>query len=127
MTTPAGRPAKRVRVTGPRGRSTPLARGWRVSSDVDQQSEVAEVFVASLVRTQLRLGLAIVLAFGAAVAFLPLAFYFSPGLDQLSWLGIRLPWWLLALAPYPLMIVSGWVYVRAAERAERDFTDLVGR
>ncbi len=38
-----------------------------------------------------------------------------------------LPWLLLAFAVYPVLLGLGWVYVRAAERNERDFTDVVER
>ena len=40
-------------------------------------------------------------------------------------LGMPLPWVLLAFAVYPVLLGLGWVYVRAAERNERYFTDVV--
>jgi hypothetical protein len=41
--------------------------------------------------------------------------------------GIRLPWVLLGFAAYPFLVAVGWVYVRMAERNERDFAELVER
>jgi hypothetical protein len=38
-----------------------------------------------------------------------------------------LPWVLLAVAVYPFLLLLGWLYVRAAERNERDFTEVVER
>ena len=38
-----------------------------------------------------------------------------------------LSWVLLAFGAYPLLFGLGWLYVRAAERNERDFTDVVDR
>ncbi len=38
-----------------------------------------------------------------------------------------LPWVLLGFAVYPVMFGLGWFYVRASERTERDFTDVVER
>ena len=42
-------------------------------------------------------------------------------------LGMPLSWVLLAFAVYPLLFLLGWLYVRAAERNERDFSDVVER
>ena len=38
-----------------------------------------------------------------------------------------LPWLLLAFGVYPFLFLIGWFYVRAAERNERDFTDVLDR
>ena len=42
-------------------------------------------------------------------------------------LGIPLPWFILGGAIYPLLVVMGLLYVRQAERHEREFTDIVER
>jgi hypothetical protein len=41
--------------------------------------------------------------------------------------GVPLPWLLLGLVVYPLLVLLGWVYVRRAERNEQTFSDLVDR
>jgi hypothetical protein len=41
--------------------------------------------------------------------------------------GVRLPWLLLGVLAYPFLLLVGWVYVRMAERNERDFAELVER
>jgi hypothetical protein len=61
------------------------------------------------------------------VAGLPLLFATFPGLVRVHVLGMPLPWVLLAFAVYPLLLGLGWAYVRAAERNERDFADVVQR
>lgn len=124
---PPPRPPRRVRVTGPRNRSEPLDSGWRVSGDLSEQAEVAEVFVRSLMRTQFRLGITIVLTFTATALALPLLHFAAPALDDVRLLELPLMWWLLGLCPYPLMIAGAWAYVIAAERADRDFGELAGR
>ena len=62
---------------------------------------------------------------GAAVlvvlAGLPVLFRLFPGLTDTSVLNMPLPWVLLAFAVYPFLFLCGWVYVRRAERNERDF------
>jgi cbb3-type cytochrome oxidase subunit 3 len=42
-------------------------------------------------------------------------------------LGMPLPWVLLGFAVYPFFVCVGWFYLRAAERNERDFADVVNR
>jgi hypothetical protein len=42
-------------------------------------------------------------------------------------LGMPLAWVILGFAAYPVLIGLGWVYVRTAERNERDFADMVER
>ena len=42
-------------------------------------------------------------------------------------LGMPLPWVLLAFVVYPFLLLLGWLYVRAAERNERDFAEVVER
>jgi hypothetical protein len=41
--------------------------------------------------------------------------------------GARLPWLLLGLAAYPLLIAVGVYFVRGATRNEQDFSALVKR
>jgi len=41
-------------------------------------------------------------------------------------LGLPVPWLLLGVVVYPALLGLGWVYVRRAERNERDFAELVG-
>jgi hypothetical protein len=40
---------------------------------------------------------------------------------------VTLPWLLLGVAVYPLLVAAAWWHVRAAERVERDFTDILRR
>jgi hypothetical protein len=81
----------------------------------------------SLVRAQLRLAVGVLVAFALTVGGLPLLFALAPALRAQAVLGVPLPWLLLGLLVYPLVGLTAWTYVRAAERAERDFADLVAR
>jgi Na+(H+)/acetate symporter ActP len=49
------------------------------------------------------------------------------GLVGVELFGLPLAWVLLALAVYPFLLTVGWLYVRAAERNEADFADVVQR
>ena len=80
----------------------------------------------SLVRSQLRLAAGVL---GLVVAPAGRA---APGLRRRarrsarsSCSGLPLPWLLLAVVVYPVVVVAGWWYSRRAERAEREFTELV--
>jgi len=42
-------------------------------------------------------------------------------------LGLGLPWFLLCVATFPMLLLAGWFYVRQAERSEREFAELVER
>ncbi len=79
----------------------------------------------SLVREQLRLALLVLTALVGTVGLLPLAFHLVPGLGAVSVLGLPLPWLLLGVLVYPLLIALGWSYVLRAERNERNFAELI--
>lgn len=126
MTPPSGDPPRRTRVTSPRA-ATGRSRRVDVSSEIDAQTRLGEVYMASLLRAQLRLALTVVGTLVATVGGLPLWFWLLPRLDEVTVLGIPLAWGLLAFAVYPFLVVLAVVYVRAAERNERDFADVVER
>jgi hypothetical protein len=117
-------PPRRVRVTSPR---TGATRQQRVTgaSEIDAQTDIGELYMTSLLRSQLRLAVLVLLALVVLVAALPVLFLLAPGLLDTQVLGMPVPWVLLAFAVYPVLLGLGWVYVRAAERNERDFTDVV--
>jgi uncharacterized membrane protein (DUF485 family) len=117
---------RRVRVTSPR---TGATRRRRVTgtSEIDAQTGIGEIYMSSLMRAQLRLALLVLTALVVLVAGLPLLLAVVPGLLAVQVLGMPLPWVLLAFAVYPLLLLLGWVYVRAAERNEQDFTEMVQR
>ena len=120
MTTP---PPRRVVITSPRMRLGPTPTRPR-SVDLEDESPVGEVYLRSLMRTQLRLAsvvCGVVLAVGIA---LPLLFEFFPETGRAEVFGLRLPWLLLGGLAFPAMVVAGWAYVRQAERNEDEFVAL---
>jgi hypothetical protein len=112
----------RVRVTGP-SRLAPRTRS--VVSEIDAQTELGEVYVRSLVRSQLRLALGVTVLLAATVGVLPLLFAASATVRRTEVLGVPLPWWLLGLLVYPLLVALARFYVVRAERNERAFRELV--
>jgi len=85
------------------------------------------VYLRSLLRAQLRLALVVVALLAVLVGGLPLAFWLLPEVMDQEVLGMPLAWGLLGFLVYPVLAAIGWWYVRAAERNERAFTDVVER
>jgi len=118
------RTTERVRVTGPSRRrrartATPRRR------QIDQETRLGEIYLRSLLREQLRISALSLLALALGIGSLPLLFWLAPGLSEIRLLGFPLPWLLLGFGVYPFLVVVGWRYVRAAERNEEGFADLV--
>ena len=117
--------AERVRVTSPRTTTGRRRTPPSAAHEIDAQSQVGEVYLRSLLRAQLRLGLTVLLVLAVVVGGLPLVFWLLPEVTGRRFLGMPLAWGLLGFAVYPVLVLLGWWYVRAAERNEDDFTDVV--
>jgi hypothetical protein len=114
-------------VTSPR-RDAPRRVPVRpISREIGEQTELGEVYLAALVRAQLRLAVSICLTAAVVLGGLPLLFELVPRTTTLHVAGLPLPWLMLGLLAYPLMIGLGWRAVVLAERNERDFAELVQR
>jgi len=120
-------PSRRIRVVSPRTRAVRASGPRAVRRDIGEQTVVGEVFMASLIRSQLRLAVGVLLICAVLVGGLPLLFVLEPGLAEVALLGFPLPWVLLGVAVHPALVVGAWLYVRQAERNETDFADLVER
>lgn len=116
-------PPARVRVSSP---ATTRPRTQSVASEIDAQTELGEVYMRSLIRSQLRLALSVTAVLALTVGLLPAVFALSPGIRRATVLGVPLPWLILGLLVYPFLLGLAWFYLRRAERNERAFDDLVG-
>jgi len=83
--------------------------------------------MSSLIRSQLRLALGVVAVIGLVLIGIVFAGAVAPRFDRLRLLGVPLPWLLLGVLVYPVLILLGWYLVRHAERNERAFSDLLRR
>ncbi len=127
MSEPTGRGPARVRVTNPRvtaRRSLPPPPPTR---DIDELTDVGEVYMRSLIRTQARIGFGVLACVVAVLAGLPLLFELRPALASGRLLGLPVAFLLLGVAAYPVLLAAAHWAVRGAERAERDFADLLRR
>ena len=83
------------------------------------------MYLRALIRTQLLLGLATVALVVVPLAAMPLLFATFPQVRALQVGPLPLWWVLLGFLVYPAILGVGWWYVRAAERNEAQFADLV--
>lgn len=113
-------PRERVVLAERRG-----ARRVRTRVEVAEQTEIGAALIGGLIRAQLGLALSCAAVMGLLLAALPLLFGVA-AIAETVVLGIRLPWLVLGAAAYPLLWLTGRVYVRLAERNELDFLDLTG-
>ncbi len=99
----------------------------RAPREIDAQTQLGEIYMSSLLRAQLRLAAASSSPSRSSSPGCRSPSTCCPDLMATEVLGMPLSWVLLAFAVYPLLFVLGWLYVRAAERNERDFADVVER
>lgn len=116
--------ADRVTVTHP-SRQRPRVRPAPLTRQIDEQTGLGEVYISSLIRSQLRLGLAVLAVSLGVLASLPLVFHLLPWVAEIRVLGIPLPWLILGVVVYPALLGAAWFYAHNAERVERDFVDLL--
>lgn len=115
---------QRVRVTAPR--TAPASADlYTVSRELDEQTEVGELFIGSLIRSQLRLALVVAGGFLLILLGVPVLLAFVPVIAGLTLFTVPAPWILLGAGVYPLVIICGALYVRSAGRNEERFLDLV--
>ena len=120
----------RVRVTAPRGAALPAAHPAAHSPadarDAAQESDAGQVFIRSLIRSQLRLGLVVAGGFLLILLAFPLLLGLVPGLAHSTIAGLPFDWVLLGAGIYPVIGLSAWLYVRTAARNEARYRDLAG-
>ena len=125
-TEPSGRPP-RVRVTSARRGGTTRRDQRPLTRDIDEQTDLGEIYMAGLMSAQLRLS-ARVLLFGlVALGGLPLVFLAVPATRRLELLGLPFPWLVLGVLVYPVALLVARYYVRQSERIEQEFTEVVAR
>jgi uncharacterized membrane protein len=110
----------RIRVTAPRSAARPAVE----SREAAEESAVGQVFVRSLIRSQLRLALVVAGGFLLILGAFPLLLAAIPGLAESRIAGIPFDWLLLGAGIYPVTGLSAWLYIRSATRNEARYRDL---
>lgn len=120
-------PPERVAVRNPRGRAQGLTPGERALVELREQTGVGDHLLRALMRAQLALALRVFAVFGSLLLGLPALFALSPRLASVRVFGLPVPWAILGVAVYPLLVLLAWLYVRVAARNEREFVEIVER
>jgi len=97
----------------------------RTVIELEEQTSWAEEVVSGFIRTQLRTATRLALLVMSTLGMVPLLFFLFPDLTGMSVAGVRLPWLVLGVLPFPLLFGVGYWYNARAERNERDFVDMV--
>jgi hypothetical protein len=103
----------------------PRAAGSTARQDLGEQTRLGDILIRSIIRTQLHLALRLGTLIGVLLGALPLLFAYVPAIRRTHVFGLPLPWLLLGVLVYPVLVAGGALYVRQAERNERDFEDFV--
>ena len=125
MSTPDG--PRRVRVTSPRASAARRPHIPTGTREIDEQTRLGQVYMQSLIQSQLRLTLAVIGGVVLVLGSIPLLFWLVPPARTLSVFGLPLPWVILGILVYPVVYIAARIYVRKAERIEAEFTEFVGR
>ncbi|WP_353952466.1 DUF485 domain-containing protein [Knoellia sp. S7-12] len=117
----------RVRVTSSRRSAVAAVTAHaRVQArDLDEQTELGDVYIDGLRRAQLRLALTVLALMAAAIGGFPLLLTFVPSTRTMTLVGVPLPWLVLGVLVYPAAWLLARGYVRQAERIESEFADIV--
>lgn len=83
------------------------------------------VYLRRLVRAQLALSLVALVAFGGLLGSLPLVLYSVHRLQHIEVGGLPVADLLVAVPPFPLFVVIGWIYRRRADALDEAFRELV--
>jgi hypothetical protein len=104
--------------------STAAGRSSADSREAAEESDAGQVFVRSLIRSQLRLGIVVAAGFLLILLAYALLLGLVPGLAELRIAGLPFDWVLLGAGIYP--VIGAWLYVRTAARNESRYRDLAG-
>ncbi|MFZ0160773.1 MAG: hypothetical protein WAL50_17220 [Kineosporiaceae bacterium] len=128
---PGARPGtsrpQRIRVTSPRMGTAARPPARSPAREIDEQTGLGEIYMRSLLRAQLRQAITVIAVMTMVLGALPLLLAGQPELTAVRVSSIPLPWLLIGVATYPAMTIGATWLVHAAERAERDFAEIVSR
>lgn len=116
---------RRVRITSPRRQARTRGPSRPPRTEIDEETALGEVYVDALLRAQLRLAILVLGGVVLVVGALPALFLLVPAVHELRVGPVPVPWIVLGALIYPFAVVVAGTYVRAAERVDRDFAELL--
>jgi hypothetical protein len=106
-------------------RPRPVERS--AAREINEQTDVGEVYMTALLRSQLRPGLALLGLVLLGLGGLPVLFTLLPEVAAASIGPVTVAWLILGVAVFPALFAAAWWHVRTAERVEREFTEILRR
>lgn len=101
--------------------------GFSELRELEEQTQVGEIFLGALMRRQLALSLRVATSLVVLLGSQPLIAWLWPAYSSIHVFSIPLPWLVLGVASYPTMIALGLYYVRKAETIDDEFAELMER
>ncbi|MHA7226352.1 hypothetical protein DFO58_1302 [Arthrobacter sp. AG1021] len=108
---------QRVRVQAPQNASLTV-------SAVKPEHTAQEFYVQQLIRSQLRLACAVAAGLLAMLVGISALLALWPTVYEFTLWHIPLPWWILGVGIYPLIIVAGMLFNGAAARNEKRYRSI---
>jgi hypothetical protein len=93
--------------------------------ELEEPTQVGEIFLGALMRRQLLLSLRVAITLVVVLGAQPMVAWLWPAYGQVLVFSIPLPWLVLGAASYPLLIALGLYYVRHAETIDDEFSELL--
>lgn len=112
----AQRPA-RIRVQAPEDALLHLP-----SAPAEHSAEA--FYVRQLIRSQLRLAVSVASGIIVLLVGITVLLSFWPVISEITLASIPLPWWVLGVGIYPLIIIAGALYNLSAVRNERRYRSI---
>lgn len=81
-------------------------------------------YVRQLIRSQLRLAISVAAGIIVLLVGITLLLSFWPAISEITLAAIPLPWWILGVGIYPLIIMAGILYNLSAIRNERRYRSI---
>ncbi len=95
--------------------------------ELEEQTPVGEIFLGALMRRQLSLSLGVAGTLVALLGVQPLLAWLLPAYGDVRVFSVPLPWLVLGVGSYPLLVALGLYYARKAEAIDDEFSDLLQR
>ncbi|MDO5744632.1 MAG: hypothetical protein Q4P23_09180 [Micrococcaceae bacterium] len=93
--------------------------------NIVRRSAPADTFyVQSLIRSQLRLAVSVALGFLLLLVGMAVLVVAWPQINNIRLATIPLPWWLLGVGVYPLIMLSAILFTKAAARNEAKYRSI---
>jgi hypothetical protein len=120
-------PTRRVRIVHPLTGAPRRSIQRPVAREISEQTQLGEVYMRALIRSQLRLAILVCVALAVLLGGTALVLGLETWLAHIRVGDIPLPWLILGALAYPPLILLAVFTARVAERNESDFSSLVRR